>query len=757
MRSTAAVAIVCVAASLAGASGCRRDVERLKREYVARGDRYIQDKNVDAAIIEYRNAIQQDASYGDAYRKLSAAYLSRGEKVEALRNAVAAADLLPDNADAQIEAGGMLLLAGKFVDAKSCAERVLLKDPKNVHARVLLGNATAGLKDIDSAVKEFEEAIRLDPTQSGIYTGLATLKASQGDRVAAESSFKQAIEIDPSSTLARLALAQFYWSADKVDDAERVMKEALAIAPRDARVNLTIAVFYQATRRGDDAEPFLRTAAEESKDPRLTMMLADFYIAHDRRSDAVKLLQPLASDRRVGPLVSLRLASIAQLEGRADEALTIVNRALELQPNNSSTMAAKSDLLRSQNKLDEAAKAAEAAVAANPSSAEAQFVRGRVLQAQGHLDKAEQAFNQVLRLNPRAAAAQVEIARLRVRTGAEDAVAVATVATKADPRSLDAQLTLARALMHKREFAKARTILEEARAAAPTVAAVHAQLGSLLAMASDAVGARQSFARALEIDPLQLEAAGGLTALDFAANRRADAIARLDAMVSRAPKNSRLLVLTASALASDNNFERAETLLVNAIEIDPAMLNAYSLLGRIYFKQKRLDAARAQFERMAERQDKPVGALTLIGTIDMLQNRTAEAEKTFERVLSIDPKAGVAANNLAWLYLENGGSVDLALHLAEVAQAALPNAAEVHDTLGWAHYKKNAMPPAITAFRRSVELDPNNATAIYHLALAYEKSGDRQEARAVMTRYLQIDPSSDRSADIRRRLQTLGT
>src|SRR4029453_14115719 len=97
-------------------------------------------------------------------------------------------------------------------------------------------------------------------------------------------------------------------------------------------------------------------------------------------------------------------------------------------------------------------------------------------------------------------------------------------------------------------------------------------------------------------------------------------------------------------------------------------------------------------------------ALTLVGTIDMLQNRNADAQKSFERVLAIDPKAGVAANNLAWLYLENGGTIDLALPPAEVAQTAPPNAAEVHDTLGWAHYKKDSMPSAITAFRRSVEL-----------------------------------------------------
>ena len=51
--------------------GCSRDVEKASATYVERGDRYIQDKNVEAAIIEYRNAIQQDPRFGEAYRKLA--------------------------------------------------------------------------------------------------------------------------------------------------------------------------------------------------------------------------------------------------------------------------------------------------------------------------------------------------------------------------------------------------------------------------------------------------------------------------------------------------------------------------------------------------------------------------------------------------------------------------------------------------------------------------------------------------------------
>jgi len=94
------------------------------------------------------------------------------------------------------------------------------------------------------------------------------------------------------------------------------------------------------------------------------------------------------------------------------------------------------------------------------------------------------------------------------------------------------------------------------------VAAVHAEVGTLHALKKDTDGARAAFTRALELDPLQLEAARGLTALDFAAGRQQDAIARLEALVTQAPRNAGVLLLAASAYASANNFVRAESLLI---------------------------------------------------------------------------------------------------------------------------------------------------------------------------------------------------
>jgi tetratricopeptide (TPR) repeat protein len=750
-------ALWCVAVFTLASFACGGDVEQVKRDYVERGDRYIAEKNVDAAIIEYRNAVQRDPKFGEAYGKLASAYASRGDGVDALRAAVTAADLLPDSVEAQTVAGELLLLAGRFADAKGRAQRALARDANFTRARVLLGNSIAGLKDIDSAIKEFEEAIRLDPDQSGVYTGLAALKASQGDLQAAEQIFKQAIETDPKAVPPRLALAQFYWSTNRLADSEQMLKTTLESAPADPMANLALAVFYQAAGRAEEAEPYLRAAVKADPNPRLKIATADYYIAHRRAHDAKPLLAPLAQDRRFGALAILRLAGIAQAEGQPEEALQILENRLTVEPKNALVLAAKSDVLRMQRRLDEAVTVADAAIAASPTSAQAHFVRGRILAEQGQREQAERAFNDVLRLNPRASAARVELARLQVSTDVDEAVAQAQQASKEDPQRGAARLVLARALIQKREYAEAEKVLDELMKAGPNIAGVHVELGGLYALRKDMTRAREAFERALALEPSSVDAIEGLVAIEFATGRRAEGLARIEHALAAASDDSRLLIVAAKAYASANNLASAERMLLKAIDKNPSALTAYATLGQVYLSQKKLGSARAQFAKVAASQERPITAYTVIGIIDLMENRVADAQQAFERVIKMDPRSAVAANNLAWIYAEHGGSVDMALQLALVAEAGLPNDTEVHDTLGWIYYRKGMMPEAVSSLRRSLELEPQNATAAYHLALALEKTGDRGEARRLMTHYLSLDSTSERSVDIRRRLQQLGT
>src|SRR5262252_4129669 len=115
----------------------------------------------------------------------------------------------------------------------------------------------------------------------------------------------------------------------------------------------------------------------------------------------------------------------------------------------------------------------------------------------------------------------------------------------------------------------------------------------------------------------------------------------------------------------------------------------------------------------------------MVGVIEQMQGRTADARQTFERVMATDSRAAVAANNLAWIYADANEQLDTALQLAQTAKAAMAKNAAVDDTLGWVYYRKGLMSQAISSLQQSVQLQPNNASYQYHLGLAYVGLGDR--------------------------------
>ena len=106
-------------------------------------------------------------------------------------------------------------------------------------------------------------------------------------------------------------------------------------------------------------------------------------------------------------------------------------------------------------------------------------------------------------------------------------------------------------------------------------------------------------------------------------------------------------------------------------------------------------------------------------------------------------RSAVAANNLAWIYAEEGGNLDRALQLAQTAKAALPKSHEVNDTLGWIYVKKGLGSLAVPVLLQSVQAVPGNASYHYHLGMGYVSKGDPVKARASLERALALSPTFD--------------
>jgi tetratricopeptide (TPR) repeat protein len=206
---------------------------------------------------------------------------------------------------------------------------------------------------------------------------------------------------------------------------------------------------------------------------------------------------------------------------------------------------------------------------------------------------------------------------------------------------------------------------------------------------------------------------------------------------------------------ASGNVAGAEGHLRQLIDVAPERLSAYGLLVRLYISQKRLDEARAELERVASKQSNPVGAHTMIGMIYDQQGRSDEARKMYEQVLGYDPRAAVAANNLAWKMAERNENLDVALKHAQTAKAVLPDVAEISDTLAWVYYKKDLPALAVEPLQHAISKDPKNAAYHYRMGLVYLKTGDTSRAKQSLQQALTINPSFPEAADAKARLSQM--
>jgi tetratricopeptide (TPR) repeat protein len=719
--------------------GCS-DKEQAKRRYFENGSGLLKSGKYQEAIVEFRNAVQQDEKYGDARLKLAEAYEGAGNPGAAFREYVRAADLLPANDDVQIKAATYLVLSGQFEDARTRIMTVIDRSPANANAQLVLGNALAGMKDLDGAVRQIEGAIKLEPN-SATYATLALVRMAQGNKELARAAYLKAVEVEPNSVNARLALASFHGSVGELVEAEASLKKALEIAPKHPLANRMAAVFYTLAGKSAAAEPYLKTLAE-SGTPGAALQLADYYIQSARFADARTVLDRLAKDPMSANDAETRLAAIAYAQGDHKRAHDGVDGVIARAPAWVPALLLKARMLQAEGKLAEASQRALAATKADPNNAQTHYALGVLQAAQRQQKEAIASFNEVVRLNPKAAAqAQVYLSRLTLQQGdVEGAVQLATSALSNAPGFPEARVSLVRGLIAKGEVGRAEQDLASLLKQFPKAPSLYALEGALKAKKNDAVGARASFEKSLSMNPASIEALYGVTSIDLFERKLPQARARVEARLTAEPNRAELLMLAARVYFAEQDLAKAESALRRAIQADPGSTQAYAMLAGVLLRSGRLDAARAEYDQIAQRNPSNISAQTMSAMIVQSQRKTADAKKRYEAIVEQDSRAAVAANNLAWIYAEEGERLDDALRLARSAEATLPKSAEVQDTIGWIYIKKDLPTLAVPALEKSVEIAPDDASYRYHLALAYSRGGDTAKARAAVQQALKLKP-----------------
>jgi Flp pilus assembly protein TadD len=193
-----------------------------------------------------------------------------------------------------------------------------------------------------------------------------------------------------------------------------------------------------------------------------------------------------------------------------------------------------------------------------------------------------------------------------------------------------------------------------------------------------------------------------------------------------------------------------------AMQINPADSTAVVDYTRAEVSSGDPAKAVAKWQQWTKDHPTDVRGFTLLGALQESQGDRAGAMDSYKKALAIQPEQPIAANNLAFLMVEAGQNLDVALSLAQIARRGMPNSPSTADTLAWIYYQKGNFGSARDLLEDATKIAPNDAAIHYHLGMTYAKLSDSTNAVTHLKKAAALAPNTQTAKDADKELALLG-
>ncbi len=634
------------------------------------------------AVIQLKNALQQDPRMLAAHVLLGKALLAQGEPAAAESSLGRALELGAARSEVAVPLTQAFYDQAKYEAVLERFPPESLPPAQRVEVLVLRGHAHKALGDAAAAMRAFAEARALDPRFIPALLSQAELLAQQGKRDAAARLADEAVAAAPDNARLWNLKGALAAAAGDVASALAAYAKALAANPNHTETRIArVSLLLDLGRRGETEKDLAHLKQHNPGDPRANYLRAVFLAergdpvgARTELQETVRLLDAAPRDalRRRGPELLL-------LGGAAHYGLGAMERARSY----------LEDFLRSA-----------------PDNVGARRLLGSVRLAQGDPRAAIDALDRALKLAPN------------------------------DSETL---ALLAAAHMARKQFGTANMYLERALESSGGAPAVHATFGlSLLGSGQSELGI-EHLQRAFKKDPGLGRAGIPLAVLYLQRGQAQQAAEVAQAVVAREPKNAPLHNLLGVALTNAGDRRGGRAAYEKAIALDKDLVAAQLNLGKLEVLEGKTEQARARFERIAKERPKEAAAMAELAVLEERAGRTEEAVRWLEKVRAVDRRSVAAASRLVDFYIARQ-ELDKALAVAKEADGATPENLVTLAALGRAQLAVGNRGAAQTIFTRMTRLasfDPAWLTRIAGYQLA---AGDAKGAAYSLEKALSAKP-----------------
>lgn len=740
-----------------------------------------QRKDDAGAIIQLKNALQQDPRMLPALVLLGQAHLRKGEPAAAERVFLDAEKLGVDRSQIVIyyvqsyfDQGKYKLLLEKFgADGLAPAARLevllyrskaqlelsqldaamtsakLAQQISGGAARALALQAKIHLNAgrLDDARNTAGQAIQLSANDPDALSMQASIAHSTGDFDGALRDYGRALTAKADYQEARVARAGLLMDLRRDKEAWTDLEYLKKNFPFDARAAYLRSVYF--SRNGDEARAreslsevanILDTISPEflASQPQLQMLgglahygLNQFERAKTFLSNYLKLRPREAGARKL-------LGAIYLSERQFNQAIAMLEPALRAFPDDARVMSMLGAAYMGKGNHAKATQYLEQAASAQDSP-DIQAGLGMSLLGAG---KTEAGFNALLRAykqDPVRSQAGAALAMQYLKRGdAQQAIVIVQDMLKRSPGSLAAHNLLGVAKLANGDRAGARAAYEAALARDKKFHAARLNLGKLDETEGKADSARQRYLDILKDQPGHVQAMMELASLEERAGRGNEAIRWLDKARAAGSHNIQPLLALSELYLKQNNVQKALEAAKDAQAAAPSSLVAMMALARAHLATGNAGSAKSILRSMSQQAAFDAPWLTRIAAMQMQGGDHESAGYSLNKALLNSPGYAPALNLQIQLDLRKGDVASAENRVNELLAKGGGNA-EAQLMLGDLRMSQARYADAVSAYRVA-HARINSNRSLMPLYDALMRSGDARGASKLMSDWSRSHP-----------------
>lgn len=755
-------------------SSCSRDPEVRKKKFLANGNKYYESGKFREASIMYRNALKEDARYGEAYYRVALTAMKLGNYGEAVPALQRAVELQPDNLDAHRNLSDIWIVVysqnpKKFANIKKeldeLAARMVKQHPKAYETLRLQGLLAQFSEKPGEALPFYEAADKAKPGEPEMQINIAAMLLGLDRAPEAEAVLKRLVEKSKTYLRGYDLLYALYRRQDRKADGEALAILRVTNNPSLIDARLALATHYGIVADIPKVEATLADILkDEAKFPNAYEKVGAFQARMGQFDKSVATFQQgIAKSNNDAVKKTLRkgIIEVYTAQDKITEAQALADQMLKEDPKDPEAISIRAHLWLKGGKrenLDAAIADLQSVVSKLPENFVLRYDLGSALLVRGDYEASKVQLQEALKLRPDFLPARTLLAQISIQKQEwAGALQYANDVLEKDPNNLAGRLIRSNALMAQGDVPTAKALLTETIKLYPNNKDAMHQLGFLAFKEKNYKQAEEYFKGVYNSTPPDIRGMMGLIETYLAQDNYPAAIKIVDGEIEKYPKNLAFQVARGTIAIRAGKYDEAIAYFQKVAKEQNNVHDLYMRLAEAQRLKGDIPAALESWKKASEiKPDYIPALLNRATTLDGVLKRSAEARPIYDQVLRIQPDNGVALNNLAYLMAEDGNELDAALTLAQRAKQKFPNDPMIADTLGWIYIKKGLANNAISIFEDLTAKNPKVAVFHYHLAMAQSQRGDKIAAKRALDNALKANPQKQELEDIKKLAAKIG-